>query len=428
MFYVTKERQCTPWPQAHGRGDLSRPFSMYAGMQGRSQPHAADSFCGTLRSATEKINRESFTACGHMTWDSRLFSEICATIIIKNRRHSFACMEMRSMTTINYINLSLELWGCVMSAVVAACLLLSKCHRHRTTRLYFGMLLFNTCSLFFDAAALLFRGRTDVFAWWGVRASNSIAFSCNYLLLAAFAYYLTEFLGRRTKKVSRNPLQIIWTLCALSLMLVVATQFFPIVYSVDAKNVYHRESLFWFSQAIGIVGMLLCAGMLLRYRHVIEAEEKIALWSYIVLPVAALCVQAFVYGMVLLGLANTVSLIVVFLFLQAEQGRCMAEQDAALTQSRISIMLSQIQPHFLYNSLNTIRYLCKADPDRAQKAVDDFATYLRGNLDSLKRTAPVSLDTELEHIRIYLSLEKCALTTNCKSSMTCKPPAFCCQP
>jgi len=73
-------------------------------------------------------------------------------------------------------------------------------------------------------------------------------------------------------------------------MLVVATQFFPIVYSVDAKNVYHRESLFWFSQAIGIVGMLLCAGMLLRYRHVIEAEEKIALWSYIVLPVAALCV------------------------------------------------------------------------------------------------------------------------------------------
>lgn len=309
------------------------------------------------------------------------------------------------MTTINYINLSLELCGCVMSAVVAAWLLLSKCHRHRTTRLYFGMLLFNTCSLFFDAAALLFRGRTDVFAWWGVRASNFIAFSCNYLLLAAFAYYLTEFLGRRTK-VSRNPLQIIWTLCALSLMLVVATQFFPIVYSVDAKNVYHRESLFWFSQAIGIVGMLLCAGMLLRYRHVIEAEEKIALWSYIVLPVAALCVQAFVYGMVLLGLANTVLLIVVFLFLQAEQGRRMAEQDAALTQSRISIMLSQIQPHFLYNSLNTIRYLCKADPDRAQKAVDDFATYLRGNLDSLKRTAPVSLDTELEYIRIYLSLEK----------------------
>jgi len=53
MFYVTKERQCTPWPQAHGRGDLSRPLSMYAGMQGGSQPHAADSFCG-MRHAPER--------------------------------------------------------------------------------------------------------------------------------------------------------------------------------------------------------------------------------------------------------------------------------------------------------------------------------------------------------------------------------------
>jgi two-component system, LytTR family, sensor kinase len=82
------------------------------------------------------------------------------------------------------------------------------------------------------------------------------------------------------------------------------------------------------------------------------------------------------------------------------------KQEQELADSRIAIMLSQIQPHFLYNSLNSIRQLCKNDPIAAQTAIEDFATYLRGNLDSIKRNTPVPFTKELEHIRIYLSLEK----------------------
>ena len=92
---------------------------------------------------------------------------------------------------------------------------------------------------------------------------------------------------------------------------------------------------------------------------------------------------------------------------QTYQAARQAEQlQHELTQSRISIMLSQIQPHFLYNSLNSIGYLCEQDPPAAKTAVDNFAAYLRGNLDSLKRTKPVPFEKELEHVRIYLSLEK----------------------
>ena len=69
-------------------------------------------------------------------------------------------------------------------------------------------------------------------------------------------------------------------------------------------------------------------------------------------------------------------------------------------------MLSQIQPHFLYNSLNTIYGLCEKDPSAAKKAVNDFADYLRGNMDSLSRNCPVPFETELKHLKAYLSLEK----------------------
>lgn len=69
-------------------------------------------------------------------------------------------------------------------------------------------------------------------------------------------------------------------------------------------------------------------------------------------------------------------------------------------------MLSQIQPHFLYNSLNSIYYLCGKDTQAARRAISDFSDYLRGNLDSLKRSTPIPFLTELKHVEVYLSLEK----------------------
>ena len=88
-----------------------------------------------------------------------------------------------------------------------------------------------------------------------------------------------------------------------------------------------------------------------------------------------------------------------------------AEQlKSELAESRISIMLSQIQPHFLYNSLNTIYGLCEKNPTAAKKAVNDFADYLKGNMDSLTRKSPVPFETELKLLKAYLSLEQTRFT------------------
>lgn len=77
-----------------------------------------------------------------------------------------------------------------------------------------------------------------------------------------------------------------------------------------------------------------------------------------------------------------------------------------LYESRVSIMVSQIQPHFLYNSLSSIAMLCTLDPETAQEATITFADYLRGNMDSLKQKEPVPFSKELEHLKKYLYIEK----------------------
>lgn len=79
---------------------------------------------------------------------------------------------------------------------------------------------------------------------------------------------------------------------------------------------------------------------------------------------------------------------------------------AELEQSRISVMLSQIQPHFLYNSLTSVMDLCDKNPKQAKAAIADFADYLRGNLSALKTENLISFRMELEHIQKYLRLEK----------------------
>lgn len=52
--------------------------------------------------------------------------------------------------------------------------------------------------------------------------------------------------------------------------------------------------------------------------------------------------------------------------------------NAQLAESRISTMMSQIRPHFIYNTLGSIEQLCKLDPPKAGNLVHNFAKYLRG--------------------------------------------------
>jgi two-component system LytT family sensor kinase len=312
---------------------------------------------------------------------------------------------MAPMPVIQYINLTLEIWGCLLTAVVVGCLHLDRRKKSLSDRMYHHSLMFNAGTMLFDVLATLLRGHLDFWSIAGVRVFNFLMYTCNFLLLAAFASYLTEYLSHRVN-VSRRPLYAVRILGAVGFAGLILTQFCPFYYYIDAQNIYHRGPYFWLSQVIAIFGMIICSQILIYRRRSLERNEAVAFWSYIVLPIIALIVQCLFYGLVLLSIVTTLALTVAFFLLQAEQGRRLAEQEQRLTQDRVTIMLSQIQPHFLYNALNSIYYLCGKDPPAAQKAIDDFATYLRGNLDSLKQSTPVPFEQELSHVRIYLSLEK----------------------
>ena len=75
-------------------------------------------------------------------------------------------------------------------------------------------------------------------------------------------------------------------------------------------------------------------------------------------------------------------------------------------EAEVQVMVSQIRPHFVYNTLSSIAILCDIDPKTAKEAAITFAKYLRANMDALKQKAPVPFEIELEHLKNYLYIEK----------------------
>ncbi len=105
-----------------------------------------------------------------------------------------------------------------------------------------------------------------------------------------------------------------------------------------------------------------------------------------------------------LTISAVVSCVAYYIWLHLQFVR--EHEQAFQAEQRIQIMMTQIQPHFLYNTIATIRALCRKDAEKAGEVAEKFGDYLRQNLDSLKIVGLIPFQKELEHTRIYAEIEK----------------------
>ncbi len=311
------------------------------------------------------------------------------------------------MTIIQYINLSLQVWGCVLTAIIIACLLLSKRagSRINNLNLYLELLIFDAGVMFFDAFALYFRGGDSILAYYGVRISNLLGFCCAVMVPAIFLHYLIHCF-QNPKLIPRKLLHISRIICTGYVLLYLINVFCPIFYRIDDLNIYHRTSLYPLTFIPPFLNIGFSFYLLFRYKSQMSKTVHMVSIFYLLIPIPIFIVQMFVYGLNLVNFTGIIIIIIIFLFIQSEQSRKMVEQELALAEKNSALVLSQIQPHFLYNSLTAIYRLCDTNPEDAQKAINDFSKYLRGNLDSINQTKMISFHEELKHLQAYLSLEK----------------------
>ena len=146
--------------------------------------------------------------------------------------------------------------------------------------------------------------------------------------------------------------------------------------------------------------------LIIRHRKLLTRSLITGFIACIVTPVLAAVYRVYNPSPVILCFSLSLMLFLIFIGVQIIKNRRLFEQEQHLVRARTDIILTQIQPHFIYNTLNTIYHLCGSAPKKAQTATGLFADYLRANLDSLYQRAPVPFKSELKHVRTYLTLEQ----------------------
>jgi len=108
-------------------------------------------------------------------------------------------------------------------------------------------------------------------------------------------------------------------------------------------------------------------------------------------------------------------------------------QKQLLTQSEIKLLHAQVNPHFLFNALNTLMAVIRRDSDQACQLVQYLSTFFRKNLK--RPTDVVSLADEIDHVNAYLQIEQARFQSHLQVSMNLpdelrhiRLPAFTLQP
>jgi sensor histidine kinase YesM len=110
-------------------------------------------------------------------------------------------------------------------------------------------------------------------------------------------------------------------------------------------------------------------------------------------------------GIFLYCLIVLVYYLFVSLYNLSEKNAKEARLESLVKETELKMLRSQINPHFLFNSLNSISSLTITDPEKAREMVIKLSEFMRYAL-SKKDEQPVSLRSELENLRLYLEIEK----------------------
>lgn len=311
------------------------------------------------------------------------------------------------------LHVALLLWGCIFSLIAAFCMFMSSNFDKEKRKWLLLIMLTSAGILLSDAFAWEYRGKPGNAAYWVVVISNFCVFALSDVILALYNGYVSIILYKRDDEKIRRVRQIpdkrilaVYIIAAIGIVMCVLTQFLHIYYYIDADNFYHRNPGHAISMIIPIVGMIMDASLIIQNRQKINRLTRISLLSYMFLPFVAVIIQMFYYGISLINIAISISMILMFVASMIEQNENLARKEKEAADLRISIMISQIAPHFIYNTLTSIQEMCSSDPEMAGELTGEFAEYLRGNLESLNMDKPVPFERELSHVKCYASIEE----------------------
>lgn len=242
-----------------------------------------------------------------------------------------------------------------------------------------------------------------------IRITSSLSYMLCYISFAVLWKY-QKFFYKKSVVISVSSC-VIYSSAVLYTALSLVNIFTPVLFNIDKTGYYDTAYLDYATTFAWIlVAVVMYVNVLISD---CDLKKKIALASYeiapaimIILSILSNITHSNIYLPAIADVSLLFPLYIIFYSIYMEQKNEIARKEIEQVKMQTSLMLSQIQPHFLYNCLSTIAELCEEDSVLAEKATTTFADYLRENMDCIGSETTISFSDEMEHVEKYIWLEK----------------------
>lgn len=301
-------------------------------------------------------------------------------------------------------NVAFDIFSIILSIIPIIYLLNNHRYQQKLNQYFLYICVSNILMIIGDLGDWLLRGSLNEYQQIILSASAVLFYVASAFALYFFARYMDAYL-KLSRKEKKWFLITIIILCSIQIFFALISPFFEFIFYVTNHG-YERGNLFLISQLVPLCCYILFTFLIIMHRKKLTSREIVFLLLYIFIPLCCSMAQMFLRGIASVNIGIALSLLFILVNIQFERELLIEKQEQELLDMHVSIMLSQIQPHFLYNTLTTIRQLCDISPKLAKESIADFSYFLRCNMESLKSKEPISFERELRHTMYYLKLEQ----------------------
>lgn len=308
------------------------------------------------------------------------------------------------MTTLAIIQVNIEIMLAILCFSIWILTRIWMADNKRYFHLIWIIDLLTVGMLISDMLALVYRGNVTTQGYYLVRIANFANFFFLYMMTFCMSYFI--YFIFEVPKRGRRRILIARILAAATILSILVNLFIPFAYGFDEQNRYYRKSGWYFNAAGQLLAIVLLATVVNELRNEVESSVFWMVLVDMLMPFIASVVQIFIYGISITNIAIGATQVLLFMIVFRYQEMKIRERDSQLSEYNAKLILTQVQPHFMLNTLSTIQYLCKHDSDAAFDTISDFSVYLRNNMEFATTTELISFEKELSHIEKYIAIEQ----------------------
>ena len=226
------------------------------------------------------------------------------------------------------------LWGGCFCLTAAFCLSMGNDHNREKRNWLLWMELSAAALLCCDAAAWFVQGTPGEASHLIMVATNFVVYAGLYLVLFLFNHYVGCYLREDGRLCAPKRSRTVDITCAVGIGLVFVSQFSPLLYYIDAQNIYHRSDAFPLSMVLLLIGMGTETTMMAQFYRKLTMGRRIAMFGCVVLPLSVAACQVFQDDISLISLSVGASMILLFVVATSAQNRELAVSERTKEQIR----------------------------------------------------------------------------------------------